>query len=81
MMWYSSRKGDDLVLDGLRTALLQQGIEVHAGPQPRNERIALALASGCRAEGDLGRNFTGLPPSVPLTITSPDWSLQRSAAA
>ena len=34
-------KGDDLVADRRRGALLQERVEVHAGPQPGDERIAL----------------------------------------
>ena len=54
------REGDDLVFNGLGTTLLQQGIEVHASPESRNERIACigALASAsCRGKGeaDVGR--------------------------
>ncbi len=41
MMWYSSDRRDDLLADRFRRALLQQRIEVHPRPEPRDEAVAL----------------------------------------
>ena len=70
MMWYSSLKRNDVVLDCRRGALLQEVIEVHPRPKPRDERIAFL---GVCSETVLSKR-TSLSPCRPVTTMLPDCS-------